>query len=75
MTRAMKKDELRYPGAHPAVWLIGLYILSRLCFFAAGVRFDLEPIATSWQILDPVLLRENLAESLFYMPANRRCTT
>ncbi|ERJ20757.1 hypothetical protein SSPSH_000099 [Salinisphaera shabanensis E1L3A] len=68
MTRAMKKDELRYPGAHPAVWLIGLYILSRLCFFAAGVRFDLEPIATSWQILDPVLLRENLAESLFYMP-------
>ncbi|MES1949252.1 hypothetical protein S4A8_00285 [Salinisphaera sp. S4-8] len=64
----MKKDAFHYPSDHPALWLIGIYVISRLCFFAAGVRFDLEPIATSWQLLDPILLRENLAESLFYMP-------
>lgn len=68
MSQPMKKDAFHYPSTKPALWLVGLYALSRLCFYAAGVRFDLEPIATSWQILDPVLLRENLAESLFYMP-------
>lgn len=64
----MKRNDLIYPDPRPAFWLIGIYILSRLCFFAAGLRFDLAPIDTSWQILDPVLLRENLLESLFYMP-------
>jgi hypothetical protein len=64
----MKRDDLLYPQARPALWLVGIYVLSRLGFFAAGVRSDLSPIDTSWQILDPVLLRGNLLESLFYMP-------
>ena len=68
MRQKVDQDKLIYPEPRPALWLVGFYILSRLCFFAAGVRFDLAPIDTSWQILDPVLLRENLLESVFYMP-------
>ncbi len=52
----------------PVLWLAVLFAVSRLGFYVAGVRFDLEPLATSWQILDPVLLREQLFTSLFYMP-------
>ncbi len=52
----------------PTSWLIALFVVSRAAFYAAGVRFDLKPLATSWQILDPVLLREELFTSLFYMP-------
>ena len=58
----------RRAGARPVLWLIALYAISRLAFRAAGVRFDLRPLDTSWQILDPVLLRHDLLESLFYMP-------
>lgn len=55
-------------AVRPVLWLIALYALSRLAFRAAGVRFDLRPLDTSWQILDPVLLRHDLIESVFYMP-------
>lgn len=64
----MTREALTYPRALPTLWLVGLYVLSRLVFFAAGVRFDLSPLDTSWQLLDPVLLRTDLLESLFYMP-------
>lgn len=48
--------------------LAALFILSRLAFYTAGVRFDLRPLDTSWHILDPVWLREELLQSVFYMP-------
>lgn len=64
----MTRDTIKYPQPRPTLWLVGFYIMSRLGFYAAGVRFDLEPLKTSWQILDPVLLRENLLESVYYMP-------
>jgi len=52
-----------------APWaLIALYLASRIVFYAAGVRFDLSPMDTSWQILDPVLLRGDLLQSLAWMP-------
>ncbi|MDA3921064.1 MAG: hypothetical protein PF501_10350 [Salinisphaera sp.] len=56
----------REPAA--IVLLIALYLLSRGLFYLAGVRFDLAPLATSWQILDPVLLHSDLLQSLLYMP-------
>lgn len=52
----------------PVLLLIALYLVSRIGFYIAGVRFDLAPLGTSWQILDPVLLRTNLVQSLAYMP-------
>jgi len=55
----------RFPAL---LWLSAIYIASRIGFWLVGVRFDLRPIDTSWQILDPVLLRTNLLESVFYMP-------
>jgi len=48
----------RRPTPWPVLWLIVLFIVSRLGFYAAGVRFDISPLKASWQILDPVLLRE-----------------
>lgn len=48
--------------------LIAVYVISRVAAYAAGVRFDLSPMGTSWQILDPVLLRHDLLTSLWYMP-------
>lgn len=60
------------PGAAADRWAVGglvaLYVGSRIAAYIAGVRFDLSPMATSWQILDPVLLRHDLLQSLFYMP-------
>lgn len=58
--------------AHADRWavagLVALYVMSRIAAYVAGVRFDLSPMATSWQILDPVLLHHDLLESLLYMP-------
>lgn len=48
--------------------LVGLYLLSRLVLHVSGVRFDLRPLATSWHILDPVWLRDDLLRNAFYMP-------
>lgn len=64
----MTEVERPQPRFHPVAWLIGLYAASRLAFWLMGVRFDLSPLNTSWQILDPVLLRHDLLESTFYMP-------
>lgn len=47
--------------------LLGCFVLSRALFYATGVTFDLRPLASSWQLLDPVLLRNQLLESVFYM--------
>lgn len=54
--------------AQAAWWLVGTFVLSRVAFCLAGVRFDLRPLDTSWHIVDPVLLREDLWRSVFYTP-------
>lgn len=48
--------------------LVSLYIVSRILFHMAGVRFDLRPLETSWHILDPVLLRDELLLSALVTP-------
>lgn len=65
MTRCRRRR--RAPG-WPVIALIALYLISRIGFYMAGVRFDLSPLASSWQILDPALLRHHLFESLAHMP-------
>ncbi len=51
-------------------YLLGLtvvFLVSRLLFFALGVRFDAAPLADYWQYLDPRLLEDDLLRSLFYL--------
>jgi hypothetical protein len=43
------------------------FIVSRLLCYAAGVRFDMTPLDTFFQFIDPKLLRTHLLESLFYL--------
>lgn len=64
----MRYEAEPLPRFHAVAWLVGLYAVSRVAFWLVGVRFDLSPLDTSWQILDPVLLRTDLLESVFYMP-------
>lgn len=43
-----------------------VFVVSRVIFYLAGVRFDMTPL-NSIQFIDPVLLKENLLQSLFYL--------
>lgn len=46
--------------------LLAVFAVSRMLYFAAGVRFDSSPLGKFFQIFDPELLRTRLAETLFY---------
>ena len=43
------------------------FAASRLLAWHLGVRFDAAPLDYFWQFLDPTLLREDLARSLFHL--------
>jgi hypothetical protein len=45
------------------------FVLSRVVFHQAGIRFDTSPLPWFWQYLDPPLLRNDLASSLWYLHA------
>ena len=45
----------------------GAFVASRLICFAAGVRFDAEPLDFYWQYIDPALLRTDFWRSIFYL--------
>src|SRR5438477_6896176 len=51
----------------PLLAVIVAFAISRVIYFWLGVRFDMTPLASFDQILDPLLLRERLAESLWYL--------
>jgi len=46
------------------VALAAVFGIERVILAMAGVRFNAEALVWYWQVLDPVLLRENLLESL-----------
>lgn len=51
-------------------WLlavVAVFILSRFGYYVAGVRFDASPLPWFWQFVDPVLLKADLAQSLWYL--------
>jgi hypothetical protein len=52
-------------GAGAALGVI--FIVERIILAIAGIRFNVDALSWYWQVLDPVLLRENLAESLFFL--------
>jgi len=47
--------------------LAGAFVVSRILAFAAGVRFDMEPLDNYWQFIDPALLRNDFWRSIFYL--------
>ena len=54
------------PWARPMVILTSVFILSRVLYYSLGVRFDMTPLSEFHHIIDPVLLKERLLESLYY---------
>ncbi len=47
--------------------MAGIFIAERIILAIAGIRFNIDALSWYWQVLDPVLLRENLVESLFFL--------
>lgn len=54
----------------PYLLLLLVFAVSRIVYYALGVRFDARPLATFFQIIDPELLRHRLLESLYYLHAH-----
>jgi len=41
--------------------------VSRVAYYSAGVRFDLRPLTSNYQLVDPALLQTRLTETCWYM--------
>jgi hypothetical protein len=55
-------------GRRPWFILLALvFAVSRLIYFAVGVRPDTEPIDFYWQYIEPSLLKDHLWQSLLYL--------
>jgi hypothetical protein len=44
-----------------------VFVLSRLAYYVAGVRFDARPLLHYYQFIDPELLKHRLIESMYYL--------
>ncbi len=51
----------------PGIYINCIYLFSRIIFYIAGVRFDVSRLYGLDQIVDPLLLRERLFESIYYL--------
>src|SRR5579863_684571 len=51
----------------PHFWILASFVVSRVLYFAAGIRFDDRPLNSFFQIIDPALMKTRLLESLFYL--------
>lgn len=49
------------------LWLLLIFLVSRIAYFLLGARFDMRPLGSFFQILDPELLHHRLLESLYYL--------
>jgi hypothetical protein len=47
--------------------VLAAFVVSRILYYLAGIRFDASPVPLYWQFIDPVLMRTRLMESLFYL--------
>ncbi|MEP6714340.1 MAG: hypothetical protein ABJC09_02125 [Terriglobia bacterium] len=63
MTRAPHRRQ----GLSPQHWLLIVFAISRVLYFAAGIRFDIRPLDHNFQIVDPLLMKTRLLETLFYL--------
>lgn len=53
----------------PWLALLGVFASSRALAFAAGLRFDLAPLASYWQFADPELLEHHLFATVAHLHA------
>lgn len=51
----------------PLIFVVAVFAISRIVFYFAGVRFDLQPLHFYLQIIDPYLLRTDLLRSIAYL--------
>jgi len=51
----------------PLVAVVAAFVLSRVGYYIAGVRFDASTLPWFWQYIDPALLKANLGQSLWYL--------
>ena len=51
----------------PYFWVLLFFVVSRFAYFSAGVRFDARPLNSFYQIIDPLLMKTQLRESLLYL--------
>jgi hypothetical protein len=54
-------------GRSPYMLLLLIFAISRVIYYALGIRFDARGLTWFFQFLDPELLRHNLLQSLFYL--------
>jgi hypothetical protein len=52
--------------AAPYIWILSAFAVSRILYWLAGVRFQTHLITFNFQFIDVALLKDRLAESLFY---------
>jgi hypothetical protein len=58
------------PSFRAPLVITGIFFVSRIAFFAAGVRFDMGAITgpeSYWQVLDLHQLQHNLVQSIWYL--------
>jgi hypothetical protein len=48
-----------------SVFLVGAFILSRIWYYRSGLRFDVSPLDSFLQYVDPALLRDELLQSVW----------
>jgi len=49
------------------IFIASAFVISRIIFYCAGVRFDASTLETAIQFIDPILLKTNLLQSVFYL--------
>ncbi len=47
--------------------VLAVFVVSRLAYFAAGLRYNARPVAGFWQMIDPALMRTDLFRSVWYL--------
>jgi len=60
----MTSSKSRWDVLGPPAALVAVFILSRVAYYAAGVRFDATPYSAYWQYIDPHLLGTDLWRSV-----------
>lgn len=53
-------------NARPLLAIVVAFVISRVGYYAAGLRFDASSLPWFWQYIDPALLKANLGQSLWY---------
>ena len=54
------------PLSRSQIFVLVIFVISRILYWHAGLRFDARPVANYWQYIDPVLMKTRLLQSLFY---------